>query len=172
MLGIFECFHNQTVYCPQYLCPTRKTLTKQNLATDTVGCLWLKRNHLEYWLQHCPAGLLHLYNISGDTYSGHIQILNNNITIFCTITAINITKYNNFLNNTRKTSILKHEHWYPDIETQIDTVIEAINNIVYKKYIFTAWLTQTIRCRHEKGARAWEILHDILHDNNHQHHQI
>ena len=52
--------------------------------------------------------------------------------MFCTITAINITKYNNFLTNTRKTSILKHEHQYPDIETQIDTVIEAINNnIVY-----------------------------------------
>ena len=70
--------------------------------------------------------------------------------IFCTITAINITKY------TRKTSTLKHEPHYPDMQTRIDTIIESINDHIINTNIHsdvsTPWLHKTITYRHGKGG--------------------
>ena len=95
--------------------------------------------------------------------------------IFCTITAINITKYNNFLKNTRKTSALKHAQHYPDMQTQIDTIIDSINNHIINTNInsnvSTPWLHKTITYRHGKVGRAyrkkqWRALYDGLHATN------
>ena len=47
--------------------------------------------------------------------------------IFCTITPMNITKYNHSLLQSNATHTLKHEHEYDNWQTQIDTIIEDIN---------------------------------------------
>ena len=92
--------------------------------------------------------------------------------IFCTITHMNIGKYNHFLLEKGRTTELKHEHNYSTMQTQVDHIIAHINTYIRntnrKNRVSTPFCHSTVMKRHGKKPRGyykpdWEALYDGIH---------
>ena len=92
--------------------------------------------------------------------------------IFCTITPMHITHYNNFLLEDNRTRSLHHREEYEDMQTQIIHIITEINKFIKihntNRGLTTPMLHFAIIKRHGKGKKAyyrtnWEGLKDGVH---------
>ena len=92
--------------------------------------------------------------------------------IFCTISLMNITHYNNFLLNTGRTYELRHEARYNTMQTQIEHIIAKVNTHIRltnrTNSVSTPFLHSTVLKRHGKGRRGyykpdWNTLYDGIH---------
>ena len=96
--------------------------------------------------------------------------------IFGTIAPINILKYNTFLKEKRKTSMLKHTHQYDDMQQKVDHIITELNEHIKMTNstndLATPFFHMDITKRHSKGGRGyrtihWDNLYDGLHATQH-----
>ena len=96
--------------------------------------------------------------------------------IFGTIAPINILKYNTFLKEKRKTSMLKHTHQYDDMQQKVDHIITELNEHIKTTNstndLATPFFHMDITKRHSKGGRGyrtihWDNLYDGLHATQH-----
>lgn len=100
----------------------------------------------------------------------------NSIPIFCTITNMNITKYNNHLRNTKKTHTLLHETQYDTMQTHITDIISKLNYFIIGKNkdnnMSTPYFHSVIRTKKGNKKRKhyyysdnWDGLYDGIHGN-------
>ena len=93
--------------------------------------------------------------------------------IFCTITPFNIAQYNQSLLDDGKTHSLRHQHRYEQMQSQIDEIIETLNNHIIQlnsaKNLTTPLLHRAIMKHHgsrtNRGywSKNWALLRDGLH---------
>lgn len=74
-----------------------------------------------------------------NTVKSKIDMISNKVDslgakpIFCTITNINVSKYNEHLLHSNKTSTLLHKHQYKDMQEKINTIIDNANKYIREK---------------------------------------
>ena len=92
--------------------------------------------------------------------------------IFCTISPINLEKYNNNLLHTGKTWTLKHTHEYPTMQKHIDHIIAQVNTHIRltnrQTGVSTPFTHTAVLKRHGKGRKGyykpdWGALYDGIH---------
>jgi len=93
--------------------------------------------------------------------------------IFCTITNINISHYNNHLLKTKKTNTLHHSQQYDAMQEDITYIIDQLNHHIkrvnYANKVSTPFLHSAVRTR--KGNKKkkyfysdnWDRLYDGIH---------
>lgn len=97
------------------------------------------------------------------------------LPIFCSITKVNIAKYNLSCLLTNKTSTLRLTDQYQHMQSNLNQTIDTINNHIYtlnkKIGVSTPFLQHTISERRGKKShrfyiQKWELLYDGLHTSD------
>ena len=97
------------------------------------------------------------------------------LPIFATIPKLNLELYNKFLVDDNRTSDLRYTHKYPEMQSQIDLVIDRVNVFICetnrKLEVSIPFLHTTIMKRRGSKGKAyykylWDLMYDGLHAGN------
>ena len=102
------------------------------------------------------------------------------LPIFATITRISIADYNNWFVEKNMTSVLKHSENYPQMQSDVNTIIDTLNDHIYEinklTNVSTPFLHTTIMekrgSKKSRRGRYYKYRYDMLYDGCHPSYQL